>query len=210
MLWPKSHKGADHPSGSDESGNRRHNHRAEITIPGRFLTPDGAEHPCSVRDFSLNGIGFHCADKIVRRGQHIIAYVDDLGRFEGPVTRTFNGGFAIRMALQAPRQERVAAKIQKHYGVAEATQVTGQTQGSQFKLEDGTVGPCKIIHISFGGAQIATLLRPAIGSAIMLGRMSGKVQHYTPDGISIIFNNTPQSAAPIPPRFRHPPFRSGT
>ena len=92
------------PSGQE----RRREPRVPVTVKGRFLAPDGNEHPCAIRDMSLSGIALIC-DAPIDLGAHLIIYLDDFGRFEGDVVRTFEGGFAIVTALSGARRERVAA-----------------------------------------------------------------------------------------------------
>ena len=73
---------SEHPNGHE----RRRHPRVPVTVKGRFLAPDGTEHPCAIRDMSLSGIALICETPI-NIGSHLIIYLDDFGRFEGDVGR---------------------------------------------------------------------------------------------------------------------------
>lgn len=188
-------------TGDTDDSSRRNYQRVEIAIPGRFMTPDGAEHDCSVRDFSLNGIAFECSAS-VRPGDHIVAYVEDLGRFEGPVTRRFVDGFAMRMKLTEPRKERLAMKVEHRAGSVgdgddssqPAPAIPGKVgRGSTLTLDDGRSAPCRVVDMSTTGAQVLTYLRPGKGAMVSIGRMRGHVIHYTRTGIVVAFEHVPEN-----------------
>ena len=169
--------------------------RVEISVPGRFMTPDGVEHACTIRNFSFGGIGFTSGDEVAV-GDHIIAYIDNLGRFEGSVARLFENGFAIQMEIKGPRLERVAQKVDlqaareersKNRAPGNAAQIG---MGSLLTLEDGRSGPCKITDISLGSVKLITHMRPSVGALVTIGTMKGRVQTHTAEGILIAFDQT--------------------
>ena len=57
-------------------------------------------------------------------GERIVAYLDNLGRIEGVVVRSFEGGFAVRILASLHKRERIANLLtwlinQKSLGLAE-------------------------------------------------------------------------------------------
>ncbi|MDO8289080.1 MAG: PilZ domain-containing protein [Parvibaculum sp.] len=193
---------SEQPSGQE----RRRHPRVPVTVKGRFLAPDGTEHPCAIRDMSLSGIALIC-DTPINLGSHLIIYLDDFGRFEGDVVRTFDGGFAIETALSGPRRERVAdrlaayakgdkgvgARAFQRYAPADA----GIEEHSVLTLPDGRTAPCRIVDMSLGGANVGTELRAPIGTHVSIGRMKGRVVRHTEEGIAIAFTEIPEKASAL-------------
>ncbi len=195
---------------SEEAGSElRRSPRIPVSVKGRFLAPDGTEHACSIRDMSLVGIGL-VADVEIEIGAHVIVYLDDFGRFEGTVARTYEGGFAIETSLSGPRRQRVADRLASYaagdkpddaskrrafprYAPGEA----GLEEGSVLTLPDGRTTPCRIVDMSLGGANVATEVRPPLGSKVSVGRMKGRVVRHTPEGIAIEFTDIPERASAL-------------
>lgn len=193
---------SEQPTGHE----RRRHPRVPVTVKGRFLAPDGTEHACAIRDMSLSGIALICETPI-NLGSHLIIYLDDFGRFEGDVVRTFDGGFAIETALSGARRDRVAdrlaayakgdkgvgARAFQRYAPAEA----GVEESSVLTLADGQTAPCRIVDMSLGGANVGTELRSPIGTHVSIGRMKGRVVRHTEEGIAIAFTEIPEKASAL-------------
>jgi hypothetical protein len=188
---------------------RRRYPRVPVSVKGRFLAPDGSEHACSIRDMSLSGIAL-VSDIDVPLGSHLIIYLDDFGRFEGPVVRTFDGGFAIETALTGPRRDRVAERLAIYAkggekAAAETRRVfpryspeeAGIEEGSMLTLSDGRTAPCRIVDMSLGGANVATELRAPIGMNVSIGRMKGRIVRHTDEGVAIEFTDIPERASAL-------------
>lgn len=187
---------------------RRRYPRVAFEAKGRFLAPDGSEHPCSVRDMSLGGIAIR-SDVPLEVGAQIIVYFDEFGRFEGPVVRTFEGGFAIETNIAGPRRERLRQRLEAlargekieisarrafaRYAPGEA----GLEETAVLNLGDGQTMPCRIIDMSLGGAQVAVENRPPIGTEVAIGRMSGRVVRHTEEGVGIQFSDIPERASAL-------------
>lgn len=191
-----------------ENEERRRYERVAFEAKGRFLAPDGSEHPCSIRDMSLGGVAIS-SEVPVEVGGHVIVYLDEFGRFEGPVVRSFAGGFAIETAISGPRRERLRQRLEAlargekievsarrafaRYAPGEA----GLEESSVLTLADGQSMPCRIIDMSLGGAQVAVENRPPVGTDVSIGRMTGRVVRHTEEGVGIQFTNMPERAAAL-------------
>ena len=46
---------------------------------GRFMLPDMSEHPCQVKELSLDGAVF-ITGQVPQGGTQLVAYIDDVGR----------------------------------------------------------------------------------------------------------------------------------
>lgn len=191
-----------------EHDERRRYQRVAFEAKGRFMAPDGSEHPCSIRDMSLGGIAIS-SDAPMEIGAQIIVYFDEFGRFEGPVVRCFDGGFAIETAIAGPRRERLRQRLEAlargekveisarrafaRYAPGEA----GLEESSVLTLADGQSIPCRIIDMSLGGAQVAVENRPPIGTGVSIGRMTGRVVRHTEEGVGIQFTDIPERATAL-------------
>src|SRR5271163_3225414 len=77
---------------------RRRHQRVRVRLAGRFMRSDRLEFDCESIDASPGGIAFS-SDAGVQPDERIVAYLNQVGRIEGKVTRRFPGGFAVRMTL---------------------------------------------------------------------------------------------------------------
>ena len=75
---------------------RRRYKRVAVSLDGRIMTEDKREFPCEVFNMSPGGMALR-ASASPQPGERIVAYLDNLGRLEGTVARTFEGGFAIEL-----------------------------------------------------------------------------------------------------------------
>ena len=86
---------------------RRRHRRAIVRVFGRFMREDKQEYPCQVINMSPGGMALlspaTCAD-----GERVVAYLDNFGRVEGLVARSFEGGFAVRILASLYKREKIA------------------------------------------------------------------------------------------------------
>src|ERR1700690_3001313 len=89
---------------------RRRNLRVEVRLLGRFMRSDRKEFDCESIDASPNGIAFS-SDAGVQPGERIVAYLNQIGRIEGRVARTFPTGFAVQITLPPAKRETLADQM---------------------------------------------------------------------------------------------------
>src|SRR5262245_2809583 len=89
---------------------RRRHRRMSMKLNVRFLLHDGTEHNGTVKDISVGGMAIK-ADVQPAEGSVIIAYVQDLGRLEGLVTRIDEDAFAVRLTLSALRRDKLEERL---------------------------------------------------------------------------------------------------
>ena len=76
----------------------RRDERFDVRLLGQFMRSDRKEFDCESTDASPDGVTFS-ADAGVQIGERIVAYLNQIGRVEGRVTRIFPTGFAIEMSV---------------------------------------------------------------------------------------------------------------
>ncbi|MEO3999144.1 PilZ domain-containing protein [Mesorhizobium sp. CAU 1732] len=174
---------------------RRNFQRVRVKIYGRYMLEDRSEHPCQVVDMSPGNVAF-LADQPGQLGEKIIAYLDHIGRVEGVVTRGVEGGFAMTIVASERKRDKLAAQLtwlaNKHeLDLPEDRRherVAPRNPMSVMILGDGRQYQCRIIDLSLSGAAVELDVKPAIGVAVTLGTMRGRVVRHFDDGIAIEFS----------------------
>jgi hypothetical protein len=173
---------------------RRRHKRHAVTLLGRFMRPNRHEYPCRLVDISVGGVAM-MSPVAVEEGERIIAYFDHIGGIEGDVVRTYEGGFALRLAVSRHKRDKLAAQIMwlinRHEltGAAERRheRVALPNKLSSLKLAEGLAVQCRVLDVSLSGASIGTEARPAIGSEVYLGKLRARVMRHHERGIGLQF-----------------------
>ncbi len=136
---------------------------------GRYMRPDQQEYPCQVGTIDISKIEV-IADHEVEFGEHIVAYLDQIGRIEGLVSARHEGGFTISLALSGTRLERFQKRLEwlnNRDDSDEAEQrrharYQPSDSASQLILPDGRNYPCEILDISVSGSSVKVDVIPSI------------------------------------------------
>ena len=89
---------------------RRRHQRVKVRLAGRFMRSDRLEFDCESVDASPGGIAFS-SEAGVQPSERIVAYLNQIGRIEGKVARTFASGFAVQMTLLPAKCEKLADQL---------------------------------------------------------------------------------------------------
>ena len=183
---------------------RRHFQRVKINLLGRYMLADRREFPCQVINMSPGGMAL-IAPVTGKPGERVISYIDNLGRIEGKIARTFENGFAMTIAASARKRDELAAQLtwlaNRHILKLPEDRRHGRFAPrnplARLILPNGNNASCRIIDLSQSGAAIAIApdLRPAVGSAVTIGKTTGRVVRHIEDGFALEFT-----------RLQHPDF----
>jgi hypothetical protein len=88
---------------------RRHE-RVPLALFGQYTSSEGANLPCLTTDVSPAGLAMS-APAGATLGERVTLHLDRIGQLEGEIVRSFDGGFAIALAISAERQEELAGQI---------------------------------------------------------------------------------------------------
>lgn len=173
---------------------RRRHRRAPVSVFGRFMREDKQEYPCQVVNMSAGGMAM-IAPVSVKDGERIVAYLDNLGRIEGIVVRSFEGGFAVRILASLYKRERIANLLtwlinQKSLGLGEERKherIVPRINASKLIMPNGDVHNCRVIDVSLSGASVACTVKPPLGTMVILGRMRGRVVRHHELGLALQF-----------------------
>ena len=181
---------------------RRRHKRVNITLLGRFMRSNKQEYPCKLVDISVGGAAM-MSPVTVDDDERIVAYFDQIGGIEGKVARSFEGGFAIRLAVTSHKREKLAAQLtwlinRSGRLLAEdrlhSRGLPGNEQSS-LQLDEGIVVTCRVMDISVSGASLDTQARPEIGREVTLGKLRARVTRHHASGIGVQFLDIQNPAA---------------
>jgi len=96
---------------------RREHPRVQVKLGGRYLLEDGSECPGETVDISRVGLVIR-GPKAGAIGEKVIAYIDDLGRIEGVIVRTFGDKFALDFRAGQNKLDRLAQKVERMAALA--------------------------------------------------------------------------------------------
>src|SRR4051794_9661727 len=168
--------------------------RVKVSVLGRYMLADRREFPCQVLEMSP-GDAAVIAPVAGNVGEKVIAYLDHIGRVEGSIVDSIDGGFVMDVAASPRKRDKMAAQLtwlankdilnlpedRRH------ERVVPDNRHSTVVLDDGRRYNCKIIDISLSGAAIELAVRPAMGTPVTLGRMRARVVRHFQDGVAVEF-----------------------
>jgi hypothetical protein len=200
------------------SKERRRFRRVAINATGRLYIPATEEEAmCTVQDISPGDVALRCELKEEPTGRAVI-YLDNLGRFEGPIVRAASGGFIMTFSCSLQKREKLAdqltLEVNRHllgdsdlrrYDRVEA--VSGSY--THFTRSTGEQIRCEVLDLSLTGVSVRTEHRPPVGEHILIGHRAGRVARHHADGMGIEFlglsfmpgseTDTPQTPELTPP-----------
>jgi c-di-GMP-binding flagellar brake protein YcgR len=185
----------DKDQSTSTSEERRRHLRAPLKLHVRFLVQDGSEHGGVVTDVSVGGMNI-VSDVTPDEGSIIIAYVEDLGRLEGIVSRVDTNGIAVRLTLSALRRD----KLEERLGTTSRKGAEGRkyhrepaSGATRILRSDGRELAARVIDLSLGGVSVESAEWPPLGEQVMVGKMRGRVVRHHETGIAIEFTDIPPS-----------------
>lgn len=182
-----------YPDLHDQTDRRGHD-RLKLKLYGRFMLEDQSEHPCAVEDISPGNLSLR-TERIARGGEKVIAYLDQIGRLEGIVTRTDQSGFALTIIASDRKREKLAAQLRwlnnrDHEGTIEDRRhdrIAPRNPMTVLHMPDNRQYKCRIIDLSLSGAAVEIDVKPALGTQVTLGTMRGNIVRHFEEGVAIEF-----------------------
>ncbi|ALK09394.1 PilZ domain-containing protein [Blastochloris viridis] len=173
---------------------RRRHQRVQLTLLGRFMLESQQEYPCQTLNMSPGGVAL-IAPVLPRPGERVVAYIDELGRVEGRVTRLFEHGFAMTVSGTPRRREKLAEALtwlanRGKLGLPEDrrhARVVPRDPRSIITMPTGSTFPCVVVDVSLSGAAVRSEIRPPVGTRITLGRTPARVVRHIENGFAVEF-----------------------
>lgn len=178
---------------------RRRHQRVAVSLLGRFMLEDLKEYPCQTLNMSPGGVAL-IAPVLPRKGERVVAYIDQVGRIEGAVARVFEHGFAMTITGTVRRREKLAETLtwlanRAKLGLPEDRRhprLAPKDQRSTITLPTGTAFPCLVVDVSLSGAAVKSEIRPPMSTRVLLGRTPARVVRYIEGGFAVEFSRVRQ------------------
>ncbi len=156
---------------------RRRHKRFAVTLRGRCLRVANKQaYLCRLMHARAGALIFPVGGDI---GERVVAYFDNLGGSERPLTRGFDAGCACKLEATPHTREKLAAELAwlaSRAMTSEADEaerrhvrVDPGNSMSQLPLADGVVA-CQVLDVAIFGASIKTPARPEFGPEMMPGK----------------------------------------
>ena len=177
------------------SQERRRHQRVKVTLTGRFMREDRQEYPCQTLNMSPGGV-LLATDMPPQVGEHVVAYIDHIGRVEGRCTRATANSFSMTISATLRRRDKLADQLtwfanRNVLGLPEDRRhkrIEIRNPRSILTLPDGSTIECRVVDVSLSGAAIATRTKLALGSPVTLGRTSARVVRHLDNGFALEFS----------------------
>ena len=158
------------------------------------MREDRSEFNCVTIDVSPGGIAFD-SENVGEVGETIIAYLNQIGRVQGVVTRHFHGGFAISSKLPPLKREKLADQLtwlanRQALGMPEDRRherIAPRVPNTTLILPNGREFITRLIDVSLSGAALSAPVDPPIGSTVTVGATRAQVVRTFPGGIAVEF-----------------------
>jgi hypothetical protein len=168
---------------------RRRNQRMNVHLLGRFMLEDRREYPCQTLNMSPGSMAL-TTPIVGRVGERVVAYVDHIGRVEGKIVRTYDGGFAMTIIATLRKKDKLAAKLtwlanRHELNLPEDRRHDRASPGVQsvtVSLPDGREFNARVVDLSMSGAALSFDVQPPIDSPIMVGKLRATVVRHSDDG----------------------------
>ena len=191
MVNPPRNNKPSQDAPIDPSERRKHL-RVEVPLKARFLDDSGNEQACLVINISAGG-AFLRTKNPPEFGKAVVLYIDQLGRYEGRVTRSGANSFAVTYEKKRAKSARTADDLTQIMNQGRRTHDRRRAPRIQhdapaiIHFEDGRTEQCAILDISLTGASIEVSPRPPLGTRLILGRMTAKVVRRHDKGVGVVF-----------------------
>jgi hypothetical protein len=174
---------------------RRRHQRVRVMLTGRFMREDRQEFPCQTINMSPGGASLSTQTP-PRVGEHVVAYIDHIGRVEGRCTRVFENGFAMTISATLRRRDKIADQLtwfanRGALGLPEDRRhkrIELRNPRSTLTLPDGSTIECRVVDVSLSGAAVATKAKIALGSPVTLGRTPARIVRQLDSGFALEFS----------------------
>ena len=129
-------------------------------------------------------------------GEHVVAYIQELGRIEGMVVRRAADWFAIELRVPSSRLHRLAKRIdglarRRTEGAPEQRSYAREDldqEPTTLQLTDGREFAATLVDVSTGGAALEVDVTPAVGAAVTIGERRAHVSRHFAGGVAVIFD----------------------
>ncbi len=197
----------------NKSDNRRFQ-RIPLDLPARIIVNGIDEHDGQLVNISPGDLAVK-VDAHVVKGDAAVIYVSGLDVIEGRVARTFPDGFALSFLLSRRRRTLLTEQLMLRAngplaaGLGDRRAAPRHPSAEQrmvCRLPDGGSLYVRVLDMSVDGVAVEAPRKPAVGSAIHVGRQKAIVIRHTPRGFVALYERA--AAAGASPEMRQGKLRA--
>lgn len=176
---------------------RRRHQRVEISLLGRYMLENKQEYPCVTTDMSPGGLA--CVAPVRGAiGERVVVYLDQIGRVEGKIVRHTDRGFALALNMPFVKREKIANQLtwlvnRDILGLPEdrrSERIVPLRRHSILQMNGQGEHVVKLIDVSISGAAVSTMLKPNVGTKVVIGQTPGSVVRVFDGGFAVAFDKT--------------------
>lgn len=191
---------------------QRRYRRIALDLPARIIVNGIDEHEGRLVNISPGDLAVKLAAPVVK-GDAAVVYVTGLDVIEGRIARTFPDGFALSFLLSRRRRAMLTEQLMLRAnptfaaGLADrrtAPRHQANEQRMVCRLPDGGSLFVRVLDQSVDGVSVESPRKPAVGSAIHVGRQRAIVIRHTARGFVAIYEAARQesTASATPTKLR--------
>jgi hypothetical protein len=187
--------------------NRRETTRFPLSVDLKFLLRGSHEAIGMLLDISENGLAL-ISETRAEEGDEIVVYPIGLGRLEGKVVRTFEGGMGVEFMLSESQRDIIRQRLKSVLGNIPYMRLKEKRSSVriQYTIEsyayiesEEKAIACTIRDMSRSGCRLQSNVKPAVGAEVTIGTLQGLVVRHLDDGFAIEFKRLPhRSSAETP------------
>ncbi len=186
-----------------KSENRRYR-RIPLDLPARIIVNGIDEYDGRLINISPGDLSVQ-VDAKTMKGDAAVIYVSGLDVIEGRIVRTFPDGFALSFILSRRRRtlltEQLMLRANPDFNAGLADRRTAPRHPSAeqrmvCRLPDGGSLFVRVLDQSVDGVAVESPRKPAVGSAIHVGRQRAIVMRHTPRGFVAVYERAVGDKAP--------------
>jgi len=174
---------------------RRRFQRVRVHLFGRYMLESHKEYPCQTVEMSPGDMRLY-APVPAEIGEHVVVYLDEIGRFAGVATRRDENGFCISMNVSPRKRDKLADQLtwfaNRHdLGVADDRRherIVPLMQRAILSLSGGIEHVVKILDVSLSGVGVQAAVKPPLGSEIAIGSRPAVIVRHFQDGFAAQFH----------------------
>ena len=176
-------------------GERRRFQRVRVHLFGRYMLESHNEYPCQTVEMSPGDMRLYAPVK-AEVGEHVVVYLDEIGRFAGVATGQEDGGFSMSMDVSPRKRDKLADQLtwfaNRHdLGVADDRRhdrVIPLMSRAILRMPTGSEHIVKILDISLSGVGLQTNVKSPLGAEIIVGSKAAVVVRHFQDGFAAQFH----------------------
>jgi hypothetical protein len=168
--------------------------RVQLSLEGRYMLVGCTdEHVCTAIAMSPTETALR-APVSAPPGAKVVLYLKKLGRFSGPILRTTDVGFDMRLELTSQRSDKLAVQLAwwadrqaRQQDKRDNDRIVPLTDITILRLPRGQECVARVRSFSLSGVEILTDHTIAVGAEIVIGRTPAKVVRLGSDGVGCEF-----------------------